>query len=402
MYPNLRFALYDLLGIDLPFLGLVQTYGFFLALAFGAGAWWLYVDMRRRESAGLLTGFEEEETFGQPLALTSLVNNAVLGFILGFKGIYALSNPEIFASADAKKYLLSLQHGNWIMGIVLALAFAGYRYYEKQQELKKYPQPKTIKRIVMPHERIGDIVMLSAVSGVIGAKLFYVLEAKPGSREELLDAVFSGSGLTVYGGLILAFFVVSYYIYKKKINYQQLLDVCAPGLMLAYGVGRLGCHFSGDGDWGTTNPTPKPFSFLPDWLWGYTYPNNVINDGTAIVPNCGGYPFADVYGHCTALNAPAYPTPVWEFLASIAIFLILVSMRKWATQGGLLFAIYLMFNGVERFLIEIIRLNPEYDTVIGLQLSQAQHIAIVLFIIGFVLSIYLYNKQRKTTITLNH
>ena len=394
MYPNLRFAFYDLFGIDFPFLGLVQTYGFFLALSFGIGAWWLYVEMRRRENLGLLTGFEEEIKIGEPLSIFSLISNALIGFLIGFKGIYALSNPDIFASDKAKSYLMSWEHGNWLMGIVLAIAFVAMKVYEKKKEKEKYPEPKTFKKIVMPHERIGDLVMLSAISGIFGAKLFYVLEEKP-ANEALLDAIFSGSGLTVYGGLIVAFFVVSYYVYKKKINYKQLLDVFAPGLILAYGVGRLGCHFSGDGDWGTTNPYPKPMAFLPDWMWAYHYPNNVINDGSAIVENCGGYPFADVYGHCSALAQGAYPTPVWEFLASIVIFFILFSLRKWAKEGGLLFAIYLIFNGLERFLIEIIRLNPEYDTVIGLQLSQAQHIAIVLFIIGIVLSLYLYNKQRK-------
>ena len=58
-----------------------------------------------------------------------------------------------------------------------------------------------------------------------------------------------------------------------------MLDIGGPGMMLAYSVGRIGCHMSGDGDWGIININPKPFSWLPDWLWAYTYPNNVAIEG---------------------------------------------------------------------------------------------------------------------------
>jgi phosphatidylglycerol---prolipoprotein diacylglyceryl transferase len=396
MYPNLRFAFYDIFGLDLPFLGLVQSYGFFLAISFLVAAWWLMVEFRRRESAGLMQGVEESYKVGEPISAFDIIWNLILGFFLGFKGVYAIMNADAFSGDNAKANLMSWEHGNWIAGIIGAAGFVLWKYLEKKSENKNYPEPKVLTRVVMPHQRIGDIVILSAISGVFGAKVFYLAEEQP-SADRFWDAALSGSGLTIYGGLIIAFIVVSIYIYRKKINYLHLLDTAAPALILAYGVGRLGCHFSGDGDWGIANTSPKPFSFLPDWMWAYSYPNNVVNSSDQphnILTDCGGYPFGDVYGYCTELAPPVYPTSVWEFLLCVIIFLILFSLRKWATQSGLLFSIYLIFNGIERFSIETIRVNPDYQFM-GFNLSQAQFIALILLAIGVISSSFLYFRQRK-------
>ncbi len=390
MYPNLRFAFYDIFGLDLPALGLVQSYGFWLALSFLAAAWWLGVEFRRREREGLMIGVEETYIVGQPLNAIDLVWNAILGFVLGFKGVYAVMNSTVFAGADAKDNLMSLAHGYWWAGILLSAGFVAWKYWEKQQEKKIYPAPKELTRTIYPHQRIGDIVIISAISGVFGSKLFYLLEEQPA---DWVGALFSGSGLTVYGGLITAFFVVSYYLYKKKMSYSNVLDTAGPAMILAYGVGRLGCHFSGDGDWGDPNTAAKPFAWLPDWAWAYSYPNNVINAGVAL-PDCGGYPFAAEYGYCMQLVPPAYPTPVWEFAMGVMIFALLASLRRWAKQGGLLFSMYLIFNGLERFAIETIRVNGEYN-IFGYMLTQAQVIAVILFIIGIILTIYFYYKQTR-------
>lgn len=402
MYPNLRFAFYDIFGIDLPFLGLVQSYGFFLALSFVAAAWWLWVDFRRKEREGLMQGIEEQYKVGEPIGVADVVWNLLLGFLLGFKGVYAIMNQSAFTGDSAQANFLSWEHGNWIAGIVGALGFVGWKWWEKQQERKQYPEPQVLTRMVMPHERIGDIVILSAVSGVIGAKLLYLVEEwvksdPPMTQEQLMKALFSGSGLAVYGGLIGGFVAVSYYIWKKKITYAHLLDSAAPSMILAYGVGRLGCHFSGDGDWGITATVAKPFSWLPDWMWAYKYPNNVINSSDhahVTLTDCGGYPFGADMGYCTELAQPVYTTSVWEFFFGVIIFLILISLRRWARQGGLLFSIYLIFNGIERFSIETIRVNPDY-AVGGYSLSQAQFIAIGLFVIGCICTAFFYLRQRR-------
>lgn len=394
MYPNLRFAVYDILGLDIPALSLLQSFGFFLALAFISAAWWLGVELRRRENEGLLQGIQETTVVGKPLTASDIITNALIGFILGFKGVYALSHSDVFAGDQARDALFSWQHGNWLAGILGVAFFVGWKIYEKRQERAQYPNETTISKMVMPHERIGDIIMLAAISGVFGAKVLYLLEEQP---KDWVSELFSGSGLTVYGGLIFAFFVVSWYIRKKQIPYTHVLDTAGPAMILAYGVGRLGCHFSGDGDWGDPNLSPKPFAWLPDWLWAYSYPNNVINSNGhphIVLPDCGGYPFGADFGNCTQLVPSVYPTPVWEFLMAFVLFLILVGLRRWAKQGGLLFFIYLIFNGLERFTIEMIRVNADYE-IFGVALTQAQIIASVLFVIGVVGTIFLYNKQRQ-------
>lgn len=395
MYPNLRYAFYDIFGLDIPFLALVQSYGFFLALTFVGCGVALSLDLRRREQLELLKGIEKEVEVGKPLANSDLIFNAVLGFIFGFKGIYALVNPQFFVGEDARVYLTSLEHGYWWGGLLVAGYFVFSKYSEKKKELEQYPTLQTIKETIMPHQLVSDIVIIAAISGIVGAKLLYMTEVEYTTFEVFMQDFFSGSGLSVYGGFILAFFVVSYYLRTKKIPLNQMVDACAPAMILGTGLGRLGCHFSGDGDWGDPNHYPKPWSWLPDWLWGYTYPNNVINEGVPLV-DCG-YP--ESFGnHCFALPTPVFPTPIFELIICLIIFAILWTIRHKVRVHGIVFTVYLILTGLERFLLEMIRVNDDY-TIAGFSLSQAQYISIVLFLIGVVLTTVLVIKQRKMTET---
>ena len=162
-----------------------------------------------------------------------------------------------------------------------------------------------------------------------------------------LDALFSFSGLTFYGGLIFGTIAVIMYGKKYNIKTVYLADIFAPSLILAYGVGRMGCHFSGDGDWGIiANMNNKPV-FIPDWLWGYNFPHNVIEAGEKIEGCVGMY--------CNQLPYLVYPTSLYESIFAVLAFLFLYNIKKYIKIPGLLFCIYLILNGIERFLIEIIR-----------------------------------------------
>jgi hypothetical protein len=145
--------------------------------------------------------------------------------------------------------------------------------------------------------------MVAAISGIIGAKVFHNLENLGEFEKHPLEALVSFSGLTMYGGLIFGCIAVMWYGNKYGIKPLILADSTAPGLMLAYGTGRLGCQIAGDGDWGIVNLNPKPswLNWLPDWAWSYNYPNNVINEGIPI-PGCIGK-------HCMMLPDAVYPTP---------------------------------------------------------------------------------------------
>ena len=158
------------------------------------------------------------------------------------------------------------------------------------------------------------------------------------------------------------------------------MDAAAPGLMLAYGIGRLGCQVSGDGDWGIANIAPKP-GWIPQWLWSYDYPNNV---NAVLGPHRGGYvgqPITDgtcFEGYCTHLVPGVFPTPLYETIMCLLLFAALWWLRKRISLPGVLFSVYLIMNGVERFLIEKIRVNEPF---LG-SWTQAEVISTSLIILG--------------------
>jgi prolipoprotein diacylglyceryltransferase len=155
------------------------------------------------------------------------------------------------------------------------------------------------------------------------------------------------------------------------------MDAAAPAVLAAYAVGRMACMLSGDGCWGIPNPEPKPelLAFLPDWMWAYNFPHNVIKEGVPI-PSCHGE-------YCFMLDTPVFPTPFYEsFLSAIFAFTIWFIQPKIKTVGGLFF-IMLIMNGVARFFIEKIRVNITYNFG-DLAVTQAEIIAVFLVISGII------------------
>jgi phosphatidylglycerol:prolipoprotein diacylglycerol transferase len=104
-----------------------------------------------------------------------------------------------------------------------------------------------------------------------------------------------------------------------------------------------------------------------------------------------------VGAHCMQLQEPVFPTPLYEAIMCMLIFGVLWAIRKKIKQTGLLFAIYLMFNGLERFLIELIRVNTTYN--IGGGITQAQIISTLLFFTGLIFSIKILKSNQKQTTT---
>ena len=145
-------------------------------------------------------------------------------------------------------------------------------------------------------------------------------------------------------------------------------------MMLAYGIGRMGCHTSGDGDWGIENLAPKPdwLSWLPDWAWAYDYPNNVRG---------------------ITLPHPVWPTPLYEVVMALVLFGILWAIRKKNFAPGVLFSIYLVFAGIERFFIEKIRINERYN-ISSFEFTQAEMISTIIMILG-VAGIILFTRSTK-------
>ena len=208
-----------------------------------------------------------------------------------------------------------------------------------------------------------------------------------------VGALLSFSGLTFYGGLIVAAFLIIRYGRKNGLPALHLTDAAAPALMISYGIGRIGCQMSGDGDWGIVNTNPKPdwMSFLPDWMWAFKFPHNVNNEGVPI-PGCVGK-------WCHELPQAVYPTSFYETLMAIVLFAILWSIRKKIKVPGLLFSIYLLLNGMERFLIESIRVNTKYH-IAGYEITQAQLISSALIIAG-IAGIW-YTRKLDESKKVNH
>lgn len=370
MFPTVSHFIAYLFGIQVPLP--FNTFGVFVALAFVAGYWAFTQEFKRKEALGILHPIKKLVTIGKPASAIEMASNAIFGFLIGYKLVYALLNYKLFV-ADAQTVLLSSK-GNILGGLFFAGLFAYWDYQEKNKV--KLDKPKTVEVTQHPYELMGSLIVWAAVWGFLGAKIFDNLEHWDSFVADPINSLLSFSGLTFYGGLICGGAAVLYIARKNGVKVLHMLDIGGPGMMLAYSVGRIGCHMSGDGDWGITNLNPKPFSWLPDWLWAYKYPNNVANEGIPI-PGCIGK-------FCHELAQPAYPTPLYEVIVCFILFLILWKIRDRIKLPGMMFGIYLMMNGVERFFIELIRVNTKYN-VAGIQFTQAEFLSCIMFLSGLFL-----------------
>ena len=376
MFPTLSHLIEYFTGvfIPLPF----KTFGFFVAMAFLSGSYFISKDLSEKNLSGVIPTTRKKALKGRPTLLIDFIKNATTGLIIGFKGVFAYTNYNYFID-DTFIFLFSLEGSlkGAISGLILGLC---YTLYKKKNN--KYTEPIYEEEDIKPQELTANILLISALSGLIGAKIFHQLENWNDFISDPIGQLFSGGGLTFYGGLICGALAVIAYVKKYKIKIGVIADVMAAPLMLAYGVGRIGCHMSGDGDWGIPNLNPKPgwLEFLPDWIWGYTYPNNVIRAGERM-EFC-----SDPLGiYCYELANPVYPTAVYEALMGIILFTVIWRLRNSFNAPGMLFGLYLIFNGFERFSIEKIRINNELYN----GLTQAEIISTALIVLGLGLFIWL-------------
>lgn len=380
MYPTISHLLNDLLGLNIPLP--IQTFGFFMALAFAAAYMTTSEELKRKEAMGLLTTQFKTVTIHKRVTFSEYIWNAIIGALIGYKIIDAILHYSDFVQ-DTQGFLLSGRGS--AVGAIIGGMWAYYLKWKEDKEAAKHKmQQSTIT--VHPYEHMTNIVFIAGIAGLLGAKIFHNLEYIEDFIQNPIDALLSFSGLTFYGGLIIASIAVLLYTRKQNIPTVHMIDAAAPGLMLSYGIGRIGCHLSGDGDWGIVNTAPKPdwMGFLPDWIWSFKYPHNVVNEGIPIA-GCEGR-------FCNELPLGVFPTPFYEVIMALGIFILLWGIRKKITTAGVLFCIYLIFNGAERFLIEKIRVNSTYK--IGqLAITQAEIISFCMIIIGVSGTIYLLRKK---------
>lgn len=193
------------------------------------------------------------------------------------------------------------------------------------------------------------VVAAAAIAGIIGAKLYHVLETPRELISDPVGQLLSPFGFAWLGGLLAGVGAFVYMAWHNRIPLLELCDAAAPAAAIGYGVGRIGCLISGDGDYGT--PTSLP--------WGMSFPNGLVPTTQRV-----------------------HPTPIYEFLDSLLIFWLLWRLGAWQLQlqrrdgrrelfgkPGVVFATYLIATGVARFLVEFIRINPR--SVFG-ELTNAQ------------------------------
>lgn len=370
-YPTLTDFFRHNFGWDIPLP--IYSFGFFVAIGFIVAAYVLSLELKRKEKLGLIKPLKRQIIVGEPATSFELFQSALLGFILAYKLVYVATNYTAF-SVHPQSFILSTD-GNILGGIIGGALFAFLKYREKEKT--KLPKAQKTEQIIHPYELTGDITLMAAIGGISGAKIFYLFES-PGNFQSFINDPIGSffGGLTIYGGLIGGSIVTYLYLRSKGYSFIQFADSAAPSLILAYGIGRMGCQVSGDGDWGIANPNPKP-DWMPQWLWAQNYPHNIIGEGESII-GCQEL-------HCTVLQTPVYPTPIYELFMALVIFFILWSLRKKFNYLGFMFSLYLLLNGIERFFIEQFRINTKLDLpILGWQATQAEIIASLFIVIGIV------------------
>lgn len=380
MFPTLSSLVNYVFGTD--FSWPIPTFGFFVALAFVLSYLTFRAEFVRKERMGEIAAFEESTVLTTKIIWLSLIGYGITGFLVGFKGIGAFVDSTRFFH-DPLHWIFS-SHGHWVGGTVLSILFMLFFFFGYMRSERSAGKQET--RLVSPKELMPTLVLWAAITGFIGAKLFNVFEDYELYQSHSAWDILGFSGLTFWGGL---FFGAASYLYigmRKGINWKHLADIGSLGMLVAYGVGRVGCHLSGDGDWGIVNNADKPFKGLPDWMWSFKFPHNVINQGHYI-PGCTG-------AYCYELPEGVYPTSFYESTAILSVFVVLWLVRWKIKVPGLLFTIYLFVVGMERFLIEFIRVNYKYD--VGILLSEAQLVSVGILLLAIFMALYL----RYSTFTL--
>jgi phosphatidylglycerol:prolipoprotein diacylglycerol transferase len=196
------------------------------------------------------------------------------------------------------------------------------------------------------------IIGVAGFAGLVGARLYHVLESPSDFFADPWPLLFSRYGFAWFGGFLGGLFALIILSRRLRIPLLEFLDICSPAAAVGYAIGRIGCLLSGDGDYGRATTLP----------WGMSFPNGVVPTTERV-----------------------HPTPIYEFIIWMAIAVFLWQMGKRALEKprpkGEIFCAYLIFTGIARFLIEIIRINPR--SFFGL--SNAQAASVVSVLLGAVL-----------------
>jgi phosphatidylglycerol:prolipoprotein diacylglycerol transferase len=203
---------------------------------------------------------------------------------------------------------------------------------------------RRLKELGQPLDYAYEMAFAALVGGLVGSRLYYIIQNYSQVKHDLIGSLFSGSGLVWYGGVIGgALAVIAWAAWRGMLN-LGLLDLASVPLAMGYAIGRIGCQISGDGDYGKVSTLP--------WAMGYPH-------GTVPTPP----------------GVKVQPTPIYETLAMGLVAWWLWRMRD-RFRPGALFAFYLLFAGLERLLVEFVRRNN--DVALGLTAPQFESVGLII------------------------
>lgn len=207
---------------------------------------------------------------------------------------------------------------------------------------------RRLRELERPVDWAYEIVFAALLGGVIGARAYFVIQNYSSVRHNLLGSIFSGSGLVWYGGAIGGAIAVLAWMRWRDAFQLRIFDMCVTALALGYGIGRIGCQVSGDGDYGIRSSLP--------WAMGYPH-------GTVPTPP----------------GVRVQPTPIYETVSMCLLAYFLWRFRD-RFRPGVICCLYMIFSGLERFLVEFIRRN--HEVFIGLTAPQIE--SFVLMVAGAI------------------
>ncbi len=380
MFPTFSSLVNYVFGTD--FSWPLPTFGVFVVFAFIFSYLIFRAEFKRKERLHQLKAYKQQVYRGQVAGYLLFLGYGIVGFIIGYKGVGVVIERELF-HVNPARYIFSF-HGNWISGMLLALIailISGliYRKIILSNSAERYI-------LVRPKDLLPFMLLCIAITGFIGAKFFMAFENGQLYHSHSFFEILNFGGLTFWGGLLFGGLTYFFIGLHKGMGWKHLADVGSLGMLLAYAVGRMGCHLSGDGDWGVVNTAKNPFMWLPEWMWSFRFPHNVLGQGEYMMGCQGKY--------CYILTEGVFPTSFYESVLMLFIFIVLWIWRNKIKIPGLMFIIYLFFAGVERFLIEFIRINFKFD-VFGFLLSEAQIVGILMVIFALLLGGYLFVENKK-------
>ena len=237
-------------------------------------------------------------------------------------------------------------------GVMMVFAFLVCVYFLQRE----------FKRVGYPREWAVNIVFLGAIGGIVGSRIYFILEYLDEFLQDPLAMILSGSGLTWYGGLIGGILAAVWYVRRLDAPSLQLLDLIAPLVLLGHAIGRVGCILAGDGDYGPPSDVP----------WAMSFPNGLVPTTESV-----------------------HPTPIYDSRLSLVLFSILWRNRDRIPTPGVMVGGMLMAYGLVRFITEFFRTTPK--VLFGL-ITVAQIISVIAIVLGAAWIIFRLRKAREQAV----